>query len=76
MGSSTVICSGTEQEILFTSFAELKKILLVNSVIYFIVNKLMIDHFSEHFHAYNVFESDEKDVMKADCIQMYKPFDL
>jgi len=50
--------------------------LLVNSVIYFIVNKLMVDHFSEHFHAYNMFESDAKDVKKEDCLQMYKPIDL
>ena len=35
----------------------------------------MVDHFSEHFHAYNVFESDEKNVMKADGLQIYKPFD-
>lgn len=69
-----VICSGTEQEM--PVFCRIKKMLLVNSVIYFIVNKLMVDHFSEHFHAYNVFESDEKDVMKADCLQIYKPFDL
>ncbi|KAK2843712.1 hypothetical protein Q7C36_011927 [Tachysurus vachellii] len=69
-----VICSGTEQEM--PVFCRIKKMLLVNSVIYFIVNKLMVDHFSEHFHAYNVFESDEKDVIKADCLQIYKPFDL
>ena len=36
----------------------------------------MVDHFSEHFHAYRVFEGEEKDVIKADSLVMYKPFDL
>lgn len=50
-------------------FCRIKNIILVNSVIYFMVNKLMVDHFSEHLHAYNVFESDEKNVMKADSLE-------
>lgn len=36
----------------------------------------MVDHFSELFNAYQVFESDEKDVIKADSLVIYKPFDL
>ena len=36
----------------------------------------MVDQFSEHFHAYQVFESDDKDVIKADSLEMYKPFAL
>lgn len=40
-------------------FCRIKR-LLVDSAMYFLVNKLVVDHFSEHFHAYQVFESDER----------------
>lgn len=69
-----IICSEIEHEM--PVFCRIKKILVVDSVIYFLVNKLVVDHFSEHFHAYQVFESDEKDVIKADSLVIYKPFDL
>lgn len=69
-----VICCGSEHEM--PVFCRIKMILLVNSVTFFIVNKLMIENFSEHRHAYKVFETNEKDVIKADCIEIYKPFDL
>ena len=39
------------------------------------MKKLVVDHFSEHFHAYKVFESDEKYVIKAESLVIYKPFD-
>lgn len=57
-------------------FCRIKTIVLVNSHTYFIVQKLVVENFSEHCHAYKVFETDEKDVVKADCIEIYKPFDL
>lgn len=69
-----IICSEIEHEM--SVFCRIKKILVVDSVIYFLVNKSVVDHFSEHFHAYQVFESDEKDVIKADSLVIYKPFDL
>ena len=40
------------------------------------MNKVVVDNFSEHFHAYQVYESDEKDVIKADSLEIYKPFDF
>lgn len=69
-----VICCGAEHEM--PVFCRIKTIVLVNSHTYFIVQKLVVEHFSEHCHAYKVFETDEKDVVKADCIEIYKPFDL
>ena len=57
-------------------FCRIQKIILVDSVMYFLVTKLVVDHFSERFHAYQVFESDDKDVIKADSLEMYKPFAL
>lgn len=46
------------------------------SVIHFLLRKLVFDHFSEQFQAYQIFESDEKDVIKADSLVIYKPFDI
>jgi len=69
-----IICSETDDDM--PGFCRIKKILLVDSVIYFEVNKLVVDHFNEHFHAYQVYESDEKDLIKADSLVIYKPFDL
>ncbi|CAI5662779.1 unnamed protein product [Oreochromis niloticus] len=69
-----VICCGSEHEM--PVFCRIKTIVLVNSHTYFIVQKLVVENFSEHCHAYKVFETDEKDVVKADCIEIYKPFDL
>lgn len=40
------------------------------------MNRLVTAHFSEHFHAYQVFESDEIDVFKADSLVIYRHFDL
>ena len=68
------ICSEIEHEM--PAFYRMENILLVNSVIYFLVNKLVVDHFSEHFHAYQVFESNDKDLFKADSLVMYRPYDL
>lgn len=62
-----VICCGFTHEM---------PVVLVNSVTFFIINKLVVENFSEHCHAYKVFETDEKDVIKADCVEMYKTFDL
>lgn len=57
-------------------FCTIKKIMLLDSSIYFLVDKLVVDHFSEHFYAFQVFESDVADVIKADSLVMHKPFDL
>lgn len=51
-------------------------IIIVDTVFSFLVNKLVDDHFSEYFHAYNVFESNEKEVIKAYSLVIYKIFDL
>jgi hypothetical protein len=69
-----VVCRGIEHEM--PVFCRIQKIILVDSVMYFLVTKLVVDHFSERFHAYQVFESDDKDVIKADSLEMYKPFAL
>ena len=69
-----VVCSKIECEM--PVFCKIQKVLLVDSVIYFLVSKLEVDHFSEHFHAYLVFERDEKEVIKAESLVMYKPYDL
>ena len=69
-----VICSGTENEM--PAFCRIKTILLVSNVIYFIVKKLVVENFNEHFHAYTVFETDMKKIIKADSSEIYKPFDL
>lgn len=45
---------------------------VVDTVICFLVNKLVVDHLNEHFS----FKSYEKDVVKADCLVIYKPFDI
>ena len=44
-----------------------------NTVICFLVDKLVADQLFEHFHAYKVFESNEKDVVKADSLVTYNP---
>ena len=69
-----VVC--TEIEHGMPVFCRIQNILLVESVVYFLVTKLVVDHFSEHFHAYQVFESEDKDLIKADSLEMYKSFDL
>ena len=68
-----IICSEIEHEM--PVFCRIEKI-IVYSVISFLVNKLVVDHFNEHFHAYKVFESNDKDIVKADSLVIYKPFDL
>lgn len=57
-------------------FCRIEKIIVVDSVSFFLVNKLAVDHFNEHFHAYKVFETSDKDIVKADSLVIYKPFDL
>ena len=69
-----IICSEIEHDM--PVFCRIEKIIVVDSVICFLVNKLVVDHFNEHFHAYKVFESNDKDVVKADSLVIYKPFDL
>ena len=56
-------------------FCRIEKI-IVDGAIYFLVNKLVVDHFNEHFHAYKVSESNGKHVVKADGLMIYKPFHL
>lgn len=64
---SWVTISGTEYRIglAICSESEHEMPVLASSVVYFVVSKLVVDHFSEDFHAYQVFESDEKDVIRA-----------
>lgn len=69
-----VICSSIKDDM--PVFSKITKILLVDCVIFFAVMKLHIDSFSEHFHAYKVFDGEEKDFIKADCLEFNKPFDL
>ena len=69
-----IICSEIEHDM--PVFCRIEKNIVVDSVICFLVNKLVVDHFNEHFHAYKVFESNDKDVVKADSLVIYKPFDL
>lgn len=69
-----IVCSEFKEEL--PVFCKISKILVINSVIYFIADKLMVDHFSEHFHAYEVCESNERNVVKADSLVIYRPFDL
>lgn len=57
-------------------FCRIEKNIVVDGVICFRVNNLVVDHFNEHFHAYKVFESKDKDVVKVDSLVIYKPFDL
>lgn len=76
VGQSTglIICSEIQHDM--PVFCRIKKIIVVDSIIYFLVYKLVVDHFNEHFHAYKVFESNDRDVVKADSLVIYKPFDL
>ena len=69
-----IICSEIEHDM--PVFCRIEKNIVVDSVICFLVNKLVVDHFNEHFHAYKVFESNDKDVVKADSLVIYRPFDL
>ena len=54
-------------------FPRMEKTIVVDS---FLVNKLVVDHFSEHFQTYKAFESNEKDVVQADSLVNYKSFAL
>lgn len=69
-----IICTQIEHEM--PVFLRIEKIIVVDSIICFFGKRLVVDHFSEHFHSYKVFESDHKDVVKADGLVIYKPFDL
>lgn len=69
-----VICCEIEHEM--PVFCRKEKVFVINSVICFLVNKLVVDHFSDYVHAYKVFESNDKDAVKADSLVIYKPFDL
>ncbi|CAI5668325.1 unnamed protein product [Oreochromis niloticus] len=69
-----IICINVENEM--PVFGRITTILLADSTTFFLVDKLLVDNFNEHFHAYRVFETDEKDVIKADNLIIYKPFDL
>ena len=60
MGVGLILCTETEMPV----FAEQKQIIVVDCIC------------SEHFHAYKVFGSDEKVVVKKDSLVIYKPFDL
>lgn len=72
--SGLVICTEINDEM--PVFCQITKVLVVKSEIYFTVYKLVCDHFSEHFHAYVVNVSKDKDVVKADSLVNYRPFDL
>ncbi|XP_025765360.1 uncharacterized protein LOC109203258 isoform X2 [Oreochromis niloticus] len=69
-----IICINVENEM--PVFGRITTILLADSTTFFLVDKLLVDNLNEHFHAYRVFETDEKDVIKADNLIIYKPFDL
>lgn len=65
------VCSEIKDEM--PMFCKLSMILVVNSDIYCIIDKLVVDHFSEHFHAYEVGESNDRNVVKADtaCLKTF-----
>lgn len=69
-----IVCTEVNDEM--PVFCKISKILLVKSDIYFVTDKLTVDCFSEHFHAYEVYEANERNVVKADRLVVYKPFDL
>ncbi|XP_038137605.1 uncharacterized protein LOC119781269 [Cyprinodon tularosa] len=69
-----VVSSGTDHD--FPLFYRIKVILKLKNDVHFIANKLDIEYFSEHFHAYKVCESDEKVVINANVVETYRPFDL
>lgn len=70
-----LICNEIENEI--PVFSQIRKILLVNNTVYFIADKLLTEHFSEHHHAFKVQRYCELgELIKASELKFYRPFDL
>lgn len=58
-------------------FCKITNILLVDHSVHFLVDKLLTEHFSEHYHAFKVVDSDEREIIvKANCLKFYKAYDL
>jgi len=70
-----IVCNEIEDEI--PVFSQIRKILFIDSTVYFIVDKLFTEHFSEHFHAFKVQRYCElSELVKANSLKFYRPFDL
>lgn len=57
-------------------FCEISDILLVESHVYVLTNKLLTENFDEHYHAFQVQRSNEKFIVKMSDIKFQKPFDI
>lgn len=69
-----IVCNEIEDEILI--FSQIRKILFIDSTVYFIVDKLFTENFSEH-HAFKLQRYCELgELVKANSLKFYRPFDL
>ncbi len=70
-----IVCNEIDDEI--PVFSQIRKILFIDSTVYFIVDKLFTEHFSEHHHAFKVQRYCELgELVKANRLKFYRPFDL
>lgn len=70
-----IVCNEIENEI--PIFSQIQRILLINDTVYFIVNKLVTEHFSEHRHAFKVQRyCGLNELVKASNLKFFRPFDL
>jgi len=53
-----VVCSAMENEM--PVFCQISDVLLVDNLIYLLVNKLFTENFDEHLHAFRVLQSEER----------------
>lgn len=70
-----VICTNIKNELPF--FSKITNILVLGEKVYFLVDKLVTELFSEHYNAFRVVDGNEFDaVVPADDLKHYKPYDL
>lgn len=57
-------------------FCKITNILVLGENVYFVVEKLVTELFSEHCYAFRVVDGKEFAVVKADDLMHYKPYNI
>lgn len=66
-----LVCNKMEHEM--PVLCKITKIIIVDNIVHLLLDRVHTDNFSEHYHAFTVFDGFDD---KVDDLKLYKPFVL